>query len=501
MDGVFSDARQRSPFYWLDASWLEAGGALVAVCLFDLWDRRFAKVHWLAAFAAAGAAAGWLVEKAIIASEAMPVVLDALVHVQGDVTAIDPATGQPFEAANLVTNWPGVMFDAGWNLGWILGLIAGIAIYFRVFGAFRDGAGLIARMAAWGYAAFLAGPVIGSSLVRDWGGIRMVPPRGDNWAFLVGALIGLILYMKDNDLRPVADVSLLSGFIGGVGFMAAEMAKILALVPGNPVLTQDPASIARWDHWRHANWHNILAEQGVGLLYGLAVLLPMAMLVRKAPFYMGEARKRRWTEIFCLVFLLNVMLYVNIVKNVADWTQSKAVPASMKAPLAGFWEMPAVGWFSLVWVLITLFTVALLVAHTRRPLAVIPTTWLGKGQMLYLALLWTIVVANFDKAVVHFHEQRLITEGLFFVNGLVAMFLLLVWPDPPAVSAEVRQWWTFRRGLVAGVAALVLGVFGFTGLTRMIYGDNFDGFGGKHYRFGPQADWRVKPLLKNQPHR
>ena len=356
-------------------------------------------------------------------------------------------------------------------------------------------------MGVWGYAAFLAGPVIGSNLVKEWGGIRMVPPRGDNWAFMLGALIGLVLYMRKQGLRPVADAALLSGLIGGVGFMAAEMVKILALVPGNPVLNPDPASIARWEHWRHANWHNILAEQGVGLIYGLAVLLPMALLMAKAPSYSWESRTRRWTEMFCVVFLLNVMLYVNIVKNVADWTQSKAVPASMKAPLAGFWEMPAVGWFSLVWVLITLFTVALLVAHTRHPLAVMPASWLGRGQMFYLALLWTIIVANFDKSVVRFHEQRLITEGLFFVNGLVAMSVLLVWPEPTVSTFEPENRWTFRRAILAGVAATVLGVFAFTGLTRLIYGDNFDGFGGKHYRFGPQADWRVKPLLKNQPHR
>jgi hypothetical protein len=33
--------RQRDPLYWLDSEWLEAVCALVALCLFDLWDRRF----------------------------------------------------------------------------------------------------------------------------------------------------------------------------------------------------------------------------------------------------------------------------------------------------------------------------------------------------------------------------------------------------------------------------------------------------------------------------
>ena len=38
-----SDFRQRDPLYWLDSEWLEAVLALIALCAFDLWDRRFSK--------------------------------------------------------------------------------------------------------------------------------------------------------------------------------------------------------------------------------------------------------------------------------------------------------------------------------------------------------------------------------------------------------------------------------------------------------------------------
>ena len=509
--GEVRDARQRNPFYWLDTVWLEAATALIAVCLFDLWDRRFRKSHLLAAFATAGAAAGWLVEKLLIATGAMPSFLGALVHYQGDLTATDPATGQHFDPANLITNWPQVMFDAGWNLGWILGLIVGIAIYFRLQGAFRDGASLLVHMSVYGFAVFLIGPVLLSNLFQDAGGFRMVPPRGDSWSFVLGALIGLVIYMWKNNLKPVAYVALMSGAIGGVGFMVAQMVKIFAVIPGNPVLNQDPNVVQAWSHWQHANWHNIAVEQGVGLLYGLAVILPMAMLVTRAKSFDGEPRTRRWTEIFSLVFVLNVMLYVNLVKNVSDWTAERvggfrSVQPLLKAPLISAWEMPAASWFTLVFLLITLTTVALMMAHIRRrPLAVIPTTWLGKGQLLFMAVLWAIVVGNFDKAVVNFHEQRLITEGTFFVNGMIATFLLLVYADP--LPAKIRQGAEagysaiFRRSMLAGVVALLVGIVAFTGITRLIYGDQFIGFGGKNIRFGDQADWRTKPILKNKTHR
>jgi hypothetical protein len=503
------EARQRNPFYWFDSSWLETGSALIALCLFDLWDRRFRRGWLLFMFGAAGAAAGWLVEKVLIVAGAVEPLLGAIVHLQGDATAIDPSTGQPFDPANFVSNWPQVMFDAGWNLGWILGLIAGIAIYFWWYGEFRDGASLLVRMGCWGFLVFLAGPVLLSNVFQHEGGFRMVPPRGDNWAFVLGALIGLITYVWRKPLRPVAYVALMSGAIGGIGFMIAEIVKILALTPGNPVLTSDPAVIQAWAHWRRANWHNILAEQGAGLFYGLAIVLPMAMLVTRVKRTDGERRTRRWTEVLSIVFILNVILYVNLIKNVSDWTAQRAggfrsVPQRMTAPLFQFWQMSAESWFTLVFVLLTAGTIAMMLAHIRRPLEFVPATWLGKGQIFYLVFLWAIVVGNFDKAVVAFHEQRLITEGMFFVNGLIAMFLLVTGarPDRKAPQQSESDYTPiFRRSMLAGTAALILGIFGFTGLSRAIYGDKFDGFGGNQRRFGDQADWRIRPLLKNRPHR
>ena len=121
-----------------------------------------------------------------------------------------------------------------------------------------------------------------------------------------------------------------------------------------------------------------------------------------------------------------------------------------------------------------------------------------------MAFLWAIVVGNFEKAVVAFHEQRLITEGAFFVNGLIATFLLVTGarPDIKAPRAPESDYpGIFRKSMLAGTAALILGVLGFTGISRVIYGDKFDGFGGNQRRFGDQADWRIRPLLKNQPHR
>lgn len=489
--------RQRSPFYWLDSDWLAVLEALAALCAFDLWERRFEKAQWLAGLAALGALAGLLAQRALEAVGWLQPLLALIVTPQGDLTAFDPAL--------LVTNWPRVFYDLGNHMGWIVGLAVGIAIYFARYGKFRSGASLPLHMAIGGLLAFLIGPVLLSNAFQSVGGFRMVPPRGDNWAIVVGVLLGVVRYMRRNDLKPVVDMAMLSGLIGGVGFQIAQTLKIVLYMPGNPVRVSDPATVQAWAHWHAANWHSIMAEQGVGLFYGLAIVLPMSMLARRAAVREGEPRVRRWTEAFAVFFILNVLLYVNLVKNLNDWTAERAggfrsVPLVMKAPLMPFWEMTARGWFNLMFVCIALCTVALLVAHFRRPLAIVPKDWLGKGQLFFLVFLWAIVIGNFEKALVSFSEQRLGTEATIFVNALIVTYLILARAPGPWKPEGLWQP-RMKRWMWMGAAACLVCASLYLVVTRSVYGDAHDGFGGRNRRFGPEADWRVKPILLDRAHR
>ena len=500
--------RQLSPLYWLDSDWLGVLLALLALCGYDLWSRRFAKFTRLIGFAAAGAAAGFLVERLLAAAGWSGPLAQALVSIQGDPSAINPATGQPFDPANMITNWPQLFHDLGPHLGWILGLIAGWALYFARYGQWRNGARLPLYMGLGGFAVFLAGPVLASNLLGWMGGFRMVPPRGDNWAFVLGYLLGMIVYMRRRRLEGVIAAALLGGVLGGLGLMAAQFMKILAWMPGNPLLTQDPGVMAAWSHWRSANWHSLLAEQGAGLLYGLAVLPALALVWERTPSPQEESRVGRWTELFCVSFIVNLLVYVNMVKNVADWTRPqaggfRAVPPIMKAPLLALIELPARAWFDVTFALFTVTTIALLVRHTRKPLAVIPSTWLGKGQLLYLAFLWIIVVGNFTKALVAFHQVRLATEWLIAVNAMIASYLLLAFPPPDRMApARPRSYaGLVRKTLAAGLPVLLVLTLSFTAAVRSVYGDRHDGYGNRNLRFGPEAEWKMRPVLLDVPHR
>lgn len=500
--GGVRDFRQRSAFYWLDSNWVTFGEALVTLCVFDLWQRRFSKAGKLVVMAAGGAMAGWAVQRALMAMGWMDGLLRFVVRPQGDLTAMNPATGQPFDANDLITNWPRVFADQGAHMGWFIGLLAGLAIYFWMYGEWSSGSGLLMHMAVGGLAVFAILPVFLSNFLGDIGGFRLVPPRGDNWAMVLGALIGALIYARREGLVSLTAATWITGCAGGLGFMLVQFLKLLALMPGNPVLTRNPAVIEAWAHWRHANWHSILAEQGAGLLYGLGVALAMAVVSSRTKVQLPDGPLRRWTEVFAVMLVVNGIVYTNLVKNVADWTKAKTVPLSMKMPLFGMIEFSARGWFNVVFLLFTICTGVLAATHLRRRIAMIPASWTGKGQLFFLVFLWIMTIGNFERAVVAFGEQRLATEAAIFVNALAATLLILCTVRERETVAGTPAPFEplIRRTLAASAAAFVVFTLAFSAIVHGVYGGQRDGWGG-NIRFGPNADWRVKPLLKSAEHR
>ena len=513
-----SEFRQRDPLYWFDSEWVEAVLALTALCAFDLWDRRFSKLGHLAILTLAGAAVGWGIQHLLSAMGWQNALVAALVHPQGDLTLLDAATGTPkFAAEDMITNWPVLFFQLKAHLGWIIGAVAGVSAYFYRFGAWRSGSGLLIRMAVWSMIVFLVGPVLLSNvpMFQSVGGFRLTPPRGDSWANILGCYIGLILYFRKTGQKPVVFAALLSGALGGFALTTAQFVKVLCYSPGNPRLTDNPAIIQFWQHWRSANWHSIALEQFAGFLYGIAVVVTMGLLASRLPPARDEKRERPWTEIFALVFIFNILSYINIVKNISDWTAAhrvglngaqdvyRSVAEFLQAPLFGSITLSAWTWFTLMWTAFTAATVAVLARHRARPIALVPSSWLGKGQLLYLMFLWLIVIANFTKALVAFSDGRIATEGTTMFNALICTVLILGFASP---GDETPAFKSVDFGLLTRKATLLLSVLvlGTTALyttgVRALYGNQWTGWGGNNLRFGANADWRVKPILKSRHH-
>ena len=239
-------------------------------------------------------------------------------------------------------------------------------------------------------------------------GLRMTPPRGDNWAGCLGMTLAALGWLGRSGLGQAARAGLVCGFIGGIGFAAASMLKLVEVTSGYAT-----------------NWHSIL-EQTTGLFNGLALAAALAPLVRFGPAVDVEAGSQtlgRRTAPFALAFVVLGITYLNLRKNAASGSGSGAVPETM----AG---LSAEAWFDLASLLIALSFLTLLVRHSRRPLAIVPSSPMGRGQLLYVVLLWWLVAGNFERALVHFTAPRLVTEGVIGAVALLCTLIVLAWPPP-----------------------------------------------------------------------
>jgi hypothetical protein len=299
---------------------------------------------------------------------------------------------------------------------------------------------------------------------------------------------GGLVYCLRTRLLSVALAALVSGFVGGFGFATATFLKLVE-VKYVPLLLGYFFGDSAWQ----TNWHSIL-EQTYGFLNGIGIALAIGYLARRLPRISDEPRIRPWTEIVAVAIVLLGITYVNLVKNVPNWIQLKAIPAEL-------YGLPSRFWFDLGYGLLAVAVIALLFRHRSRRLALIPESWVGKGQLLYVVFLWWMVLGNFMRAIPPFQEQRLITEGVIHANAVLCTALLLVWPRPgpwPDRENETITVRSLRNVCSAGMLALVVTVVAESWGTRAIHGSDYVQQAGYHTRFGPDA--KTGRAVKGQPH-
>ncbi len=105
-------------------------------------------------------------------------------------------------------------------------------------------------------------------------GLRMTPPRGDNWAGALGMMIGMFIFLYRQREWGITWSALLAGLFGGLGFSGATLIKLVLVYPGlqqhvfgRPVST---------------NWHSVL-EQTFGFISGIGIALVMGYLATRTP--------------------------------------------------------------------------------------------------------------------------------------------------------------------------------------------------------------------------
>ena len=552
-DGNLS--RHRNPLYWFDSDYLPALFALLGVGIYDLAQRKSERNRlFLPAFIVGGALLGWGIQVLLQLTGVEVHVASALTYLQGDPSYLNPDSGQPaYEASNMLNNWPQWFSDFPQHIGWFIGALLGMVVYFFRFGKFRNGASLFVYMGVGWFIAFLALPVLGGIFFENYGGLRMTPPRGDNWAGVLGVFIGTSVWMWRNKLKPVAIASLISGIIGGLSLSGIQWLKQFLVSCGNPrileakgMLPGSPEFIeitSRWANWQSQNWHSFL-EQSYGFMNGIAIAVAIGFIASRIKIQVNDGRdkkqvnhvsagwmkKERWTLAFSALFVMLGLTYFNAVKNVSEWasklnpevwTQTITDATGHTETVQALWDIPFIGrlpgihflhltptgWFNLTWIILTLACIYILYRHFKKPLSFIPASPFVKGQLIYIFVLWVMVIANFERALVNWHPVRLLTEWIIIFNAIIATVLLITrTPTPLKITDTIpgESIKLYRRFWLSGVAVLVLSSLLFFASNRMIYHyPEYDKLPLKRYqtRFGTEASWKSRPILKNAEHR
>jgi hypothetical protein len=242
------------------------------------------------------------------------------------------------------------------------------------------------------------------------------------------------------------------------------------------------------------NLHSVL-EQTYGFINGLGVAAVVLFLRRRAPPVDDAPPVRRWTEVYTVLFVLVGITYLNLRKNPGTWVKANTVPAELLG-------LSAATWFNFAYLALAgLFLVALVV-HQRRPLPVIPASDAGKAQLLYLVFLWWMVTGNFERAVVGFAPQRLVTEGVIHFNAVACSLLMLLCvpaPFAPTVAAVVKPL-SLRRVAALGLLGTILSLAADWAVTRAVWGNQFAGHAALHIRFGSNATATKEKPAAGKPH-
>ncbi len=318
-----------------------------------------------------------------------------------------------------------------------------------------------------------AGRGIGYFLLADVFALRLSPPRGEGWAAMVGLIAGLLVFCWRRRLWGVAFATVATGFLGGIGFALGEMLKIINISTG-----------------LHTNWHSVM-EQTQGLLHGVALAVAMLFIIRSAPRLSDEPALRKWPDVLAVMFVLWLIPYLNARQSPADWVQQiDGVTEQMYGIWieAGFrFSRGFIGWFDMAWLAIAVVLIWLLVIHLKRGLPLVPSTWLGRGQLLFVGLLWAMTAINFMHVLGRFDQIRLVTEFAITINAAICTVLMAVQRPVtgPVEAAEPRYGMWMRNFAVAGVAgAIVVTLAGWT-VKRALFGDNLVPGSVAHIRFGP----------------
>jgi hypothetical protein len=241
-------------------------------------------------------------------------------------------------------------------------------------------------------------------------GLHMTPPRSDNWSGCIGLFGALVFYLIRTKNRAALNVTLVGLLAGGIGFAVGDFFNMLGRAQWGPIGRFE--ALHGLDYWK---W----MEQLFGLIMGVGVGLAFLQRLRPKLIPPAEDRSGGKLNTVGLLCLLIIMMWANLHKNVLNWAKGSHIPRNL-------FGIPAQWWFLLVGLILSAVILLAIIRHRRRDLPLAPASNFGRGQLLFLVILWIAVVGAFMQAFPGMAGRGVfLVHVTFWITGGICSLIVL----------------------------------------------------------------------------
>ncbi len=300
-------------------------------------------------------------------------------------------------------------------------------------------------------AILASGWLLGFGLLTMAFGLRMTPPRSDNWAGCVGLSAALVIYLWRAKHRAALSLMSYGALAGGAGFAIGDFVQMLGRAQWGPI-GRFPA-LQGLGYWK---W----MEQLFGLIMGAGVAFGISRMTKLKLAPPAEDESNGWSRDAALLFLLLAIPWENFPRNVSRWVED----GHLVEPLLG---MGPARWFGLIAILLTIMVIAAIRRYRAGTLPLIPADPFQRLQWLFLILLWFFLAADFTQSFPSMKSRSvLLVHVTFWLTALACTWITLVLPEPvekhagesrpPDDTAWTRGRWFWIAWTLAPLLILAL---------------------------------------------
>ncbi len=281
------------------------------------------------------------------------------------------------------------VYDVDWVAALSALLVSGMYLVFR---RNSTGAALFANLSA--------GWILGFIILTVFFGLRMTPPRSDNWAGMIGLVAALFLYLKRRGNRAGFFMGSYGALYGGLGFSCGALFLTLGAVSGIPI-----------DWWK-------IMEKFFGLVMGFGIAAAAGRFIEHGLEAPEEGGNTSALNVFSYASLFLLILWTVLSRNLDDWFNKTEGISSIISYIFGVPTWTLIYVFGAGLSIIFLF---ILLRSGVKSFSFIPANDLGRGQLFFLLILWMAFIGDVLQKIF-----QLGVLNVFVVQYTFALLVLII---------------------------------------------------------------------------